>query len=207
METPTLFSYVVSHDHGTAPHPGNGNCVLSHCKFSKTPGRKNLVESVQVGDWIVGTGGSGDYTAPSDRLVYAMKVEKKLPIKELFSDTRFTRKSPGFWHKTTKGPAYGESFVVSFKEFYYFGKKAPKIPVQFLNFPSTKGGPAQSLKAGRNYKKNFSEDFIRKFVAWIQTKHKGKRGEPWFPLHQGAKSKCPPIRCWPEKRLGVRPPK
>ena len=207
MKTPKLFSYVVSHDHGTAPHPGQGNCVLSHCKFSKTPGRKNLLESVEVGDWIVGTGGSGNDTAPPDRIIYAMKVEEKLPIKQLYKDRRFKTKARDFWHGTPGKPAYGESFVVSFKEFYYFGKIAPKIPTRFLNFQSAHGGPVQSLKAGRNYKRNFNENFIRNFIVWIQKQPKGKTGEPCALHHQDAVGKCAGTRCQPKKSASRCPPR
>lgn len=54
---PTLFSYVVDHDHGFAPNPYGGYCTLVHCKFGGERGRQNIVEMAKVGDWIVGTGG------------------------------------------------------------------------------------------------------------------------------------------------------
>jgi hypothetical protein len=117
-----LFSYVVDHDFGYAPNADGGNCILSHCKFSNDGKTKNLLESVRVDEWIVGTGGSSDQTAPPDHIVFAMKVEAKLPIEALFSDSRFKVKSGGY-PKNGRKRVHGREFAVSFNEFYYFGKK------------------------------------------------------------------------------------
>ena len=52
---PRLFSYVVDHDYGYAPHPFGRYCTLAKCKYGS--GRfENVVELAEVGDWIAGTG-------------------------------------------------------------------------------------------------------------------------------------------------------
>src|SRR5689334_8979368 len=85
-----LFSYVVDHDNGYAPNPSCGYCTLSQCKFSHSGRRKNIVESAQPGDWIVGTGGS-DLTKSSGNgtIVYAMEVEENLSLPDYTRDPRF----------------------------------------------------------------------------------------------------------------------
>ena len=60
--------------------PVGGICTLAHCKFSQS-GRRNLVEMAEIGDWIVGTGGKSAYSAGHGRLIYAMRVTDKIPLR------------------------------------------------------------------------------------------------------------------------------
>jgi hypothetical protein len=70
-----LFSYVVEHDNGYAPNPYFGVCTLCGCKFE---GRRNIVQLAKEGDWVVGTGGASTKSAGHGKLLYAMRVDKKL---------------------------------------------------------------------------------------------------------------------------------
>lgn len=71
---PRLFTYTIPIDDGSAPNPFRGMCSLAICK----PGIRRTAEQ---GDWVAGLGSknapSGDL---SGRLVYAMRVEKVLPL-------------------------------------------------------------------------------------------------------------------------------
>ena len=192
MEGPVkIFSYVVDHDYGYAPNASSGACLLSHCKFSTDGRRKNVLESVRVGDWIVGTGGSSGETAKADRIVYAMMVEEKIPIAALFKDVRFkkTAEAAGYPKNRSGCRVHGKEFVVSFREFGYFGKNAIKIPRRFLNFRTT----GESLKAHRGYKTRFSKEFVRQFLSWVNQLPKGKVGEPSASNNHGDGRR--PVNC------------
>lgn len=44
--------------------------------------KRNIVEMAEVGDWIVGTGGVDlSKSARHDKLIYAMWVDEKIPLK------------------------------------------------------------------------------------------------------------------------------
>ena len=86
----TLYSYVVEHDTGYAPHAADGYCTLVCCKFSHKPGWKNIVELAKEGDWVVGTGGTGRRSAGRHhKLIYAMKVTNSMKLKDYCGDERF----------------------------------------------------------------------------------------------------------------------
>lgn len=72
--SPTLFSYVVRDDAGSAPNPFWGVCTLVICK-------PRIRRAAQVGDWLVGTGPAdspvGDIRG---KVVYAMQVTNKMPM-------------------------------------------------------------------------------------------------------------------------------
>jgi hypothetical protein len=84
-----LFSYVVEHDLGFSPNPFGGYCTLAHCKFRRSPRRRNVVELATKGDWVVGTGGASQKSSGHRTLIYAMKVTDKLTLQQYFSDERF----------------------------------------------------------------------------------------------------------------------
>src|SRR6266498_3405408 len=71
-----LFTYILRHDDGAAPNPFRGMCSLAICK----PGIRRVAKP---DDWVAGLGSknapSGDL---SGRLVYAMRVEKVLSLKD-----------------------------------------------------------------------------------------------------------------------------
>lgn len=82
---PTLFSYTIPYDDGAAPNPFNGMCSLAICK----PGIRRIAKR---GDWIAGLGSKdaprGDL---SGRLVYAMKVERVISMRD------YDRFAPEHW--------------------------------------------------------------------------------------------------------------
>lgn len=76
LQMPRLFTYTIPIDDGAAPNPFGGMCTLAICK----PGIRRVAKK---GDWIAGLGSkyapSGDLSA---RLVYAMRVEEVLSLRE-----------------------------------------------------------------------------------------------------------------------------
>src|SRR6516162_8198705 len=84
---PKLFSYVVDHDYGYAPCPFGDFCTLAKCKYGtikcKSGTRRNIVELAEEGDWIAGTGGVDlDKSAGHGKLIYAMRVDEKISLRE-----------------------------------------------------------------------------------------------------------------------------
>ena len=89
----TLFSYVVDHDLGFAPNPYLGYYTLVHFKFSEAGGRRNIVELAEVGDWILGTAGTGKQSAGHGKLIYVMRVDEKHTFDDFLADRRFRGRS------------------------------------------------------------------------------------------------------------------
>jgi hypothetical protein len=84
-----LYSYVVEHDTGKAPNPYFDFCTLCRCKYRECPeDRKNIVELVKPGDWVIGTGGAGKRSAGHGKLVYAMQVDEKLTRADYYSNSK-----------------------------------------------------------------------------------------------------------------------
>jgi hypothetical protein len=75
---PKLYSYVVDHDHGFAPNPFGGFCTLVKCKYGSK--KCNIVEMAEEEDWIAGTGGVKAESAGHGKLIYAMRVDEKIPL-------------------------------------------------------------------------------------------------------------------------------
>lgn len=181
-----LYSYVVEHDYGHAPNPYYGVCTLDHCKCRKSRhAPKNVVELVEKGDWIVGTGGANQKKgAGHENLVYAMEVNEKLTLAQYWHDSRFKDKRPaaagtygqmrGDNKKPTTAFERNRRYVLISWNYYYFGKgagkKAKKIPREFLALE----------KKGPGFKKNFAPEFIGGFINWLQRNEElGMHGEPW----------------------------
>lgn len=93
---PTLYSYCISFDAGSAPNPFWGTCTLAICK-------PVIRRTARVGDWIVGTG-SMEYGF-ANKVVYAMEVTQVLSMQEYdtFCKEHLTQKLPNF-----KGRSYKE---------------------------------------------------------------------------------------------------
>lgn len=84
-----LFSYKQTHDTGFAPNPFHGVCTLATCK-------PRIRQKKRVGDWIAGFTSrrlNGD-SVGHERLVYLMRVAKKLPFEVYHTDPRFPAKIP-----------------------------------------------------------------------------------------------------------------
>jgi len=80
-----LFIYVVDRDFGFAPNPFHGMCTLATCK-------PRLRRSAQVGDWVLGVGGSR--LKATGRCVFAMRVGRILTFNQYWRDIAFRDKRP-----------------------------------------------------------------------------------------------------------------
>jgi len=164
-----LYSYVVDHDTGRAPNPYSGVCTLCRCKYRKCPTKpRNIVELAKRGDWVVGTGGADKKkSAGHGRLVYAMRVDKKLTREQYYACPRFKAREDNEPPKDDF-ERHGQFVLISW-HFYYFGVSAIDIPKKFPNLE----------KRGPGFRSDFGPEYIRRFVEWLEKGHKpGKHGEP-----------------------------
>ena len=174
MESPRLISYVMDHDTGFAPNPFFGKCILSHCKFSAQGSRKNVIELASVGTWVVGTGGSK--LNSHEKLIFAMKVSEKLPVRSLFANREFAHRRIAFGYNRgcrQDGQNHGKWMLVS-DHFFYLGRRAVSIPPPLRSFSESES----LIKRGPGYRSKFSEEFLKKFVAWIERVPEGLSGLP-----------------------------
>lgn len=183
---PKLFSYVVEHDYGRAPCAVGRYCTLAKCKYG-SEGYKNVVELAEVGDWIAGTGGVRKaVSAGHGKLIYAMRVDEKLPLAAYCDDRRF-RNRPDTTHDL---PKRGRFALIS-RHFFYFGRNAieiSEIPSQHLDRPFEKRGPG--------FRSDFSLDFINDFAAWLErTFRVGVHGSPCGKRAASPKPECRARRC------------
>lgn len=181
-----LYSYVVARDYGFAPNPFHGVCTLATCK-------PNVRRVAEVGDWVVGTGGSK--IKLSGRLVFAMQVSEKLTYDKYWLDQRYRLKRPnlhsslklaygdniyhrdpksGLWlqepshHSLDDGspnPANIEHDTQT--EFVLIGAKFAYWGGAGPTVPATLRQPGSDLCARRGHKKNWPPQFIEKVVSWI----------------------------------------
>ncbi len=176
-----LFSYVVQHDLGFAPNPSSGICTLAKCKCGGK--RRNIVELAERGDWIAGTGGADlCLSAGHGKMIYAMKVDDKIPLREYCRGNR-GRIDAG--HEDDED----SRFALLSTLFYYFGRNAVNIsgiPKKNLDHPFEKTGPG--------FRSDFSREFIDDFVRWLRTTFKrGIHGPPCQPFNDDTEiPKCPP---------------
>jgi Nucleotide modification associated domain 2 len=89
---------VVARDYGFAPNPFHGFCTLATCK-------PQIRRTALVGDWIVGTGSSGN--ARGGHLVFAMRVTEALNFEDYWTDPRFAGKRPNLRGSTKQ--AFGDN--------------------------------------------------------------------------------------------------
>lgn len=174
-----LFSYVVDHDNGFAPNPYYGICTLAHCKWK---GKNNVVELAEVGNWIVGTGGKGKKSAGHGKLIYAMRVDEKLTLKQYWSDPRFRKKKRrknGLYQQRqgdnlSKAKHWTSRVVLISRKHFYFGDKAKQIPRRFRfhsDHPLEKKGPG--------FRSNFSKRFVTAVTGWLERNFRaGIHGKP-----------------------------
>lgn len=188
MRSHWLFSYVVDHDLGYAPNPVGGLCTLAYCKFSQS-GKRNLVEMAEEGDWVVGTGGKGRESAGNGRVIYAMRVTRKVPLRLYLSYPLYAGRADRFEDEQN---THGRFALIS-NDYFYFGRNAvevSRIPTRNLSHPFEKRGMA--------YRRDFTEAFIVDFEAWLRREYPpGIQGEPCGgrPPH------------WNRRTLGCRTPR
>jgi hypothetical protein len=190
MHQRTLYSYVVDHDLGYAPNPIGGLCTLAYCKFSQS-NKRNVVELAEEDDWIVGTGGKSHESAGHGKLIYAMRVTRKIPLAQYNSSPRYAGRGDRF---PEDRHTHGRFALIS-DDFWYFGRNAVDvslIPTRHLDHRFEKRGPA--------YRADFSELFIADFEQWIRATYPpGIHGEPCGPRPPHWNTKrvvlCRPRRC------------
>lgn len=164
---PKLFSYVVDHDLGSAPNPEGEYCTLVHCKFEGTSGRRNIVELASKGDWVIGTGGLGKDSAGHGRIIYLMRVSRKLSFKKYLSAPRFEGR------RDCKDFGEGNKFALVSKRYFYFGKNA----VAFSALP--KHLAVKLAKKGPSFRSDYPPEKLRELVRWFQKNYElGVHGDP-----------------------------
>jgi hypothetical protein len=137
----TVYSYVVDHDEGYAPNPTAPFCTLVHCKFAKGT-RRNIVESAEVGDWIVGTGGGSRRSSGAGTLIYVMQVTEKLAFEDFIADTRFA----GRIDHHRPHDRHPRRFALISTRYAYFGASAPSLRRLGID-------PARIAKRGPGHRK------------------------------------------------------
>lgn len=177
----TLFSYVIDHDHGFAPNPSGGFCTLAKCKSGTK--KRNIVELAEVGDWIAGTGGADlRKSAGHGKLIYAMRVDEKIPLAE------YCRAYEGERVDTKHDIVEDGRFALISRHFFYFGHNAidlAEIPRTHLKHNFEKRGP--------RHRSDFSEEFIGDFASWLgATFKRGVHGLPCQPLADYTAPRCAP---------------
>ena len=165
---PKMFSYVVQHDLGLAPNPEGGFCTMALCKFG-SPAHRNILELATVGDWIIGTGGASSMSAGHGKLIYAMCVDEKMALRRFKHDSRFQNRRDAV--RVKRMPRYRVALIA--KKFVYYGRNA--IPLGSI--PHPEGGHGLE-KSGPGFRRDFSVDYISKFVVWFDAQTPGRHGQP-----------------------------
>lgn len=179
---PTLFSYVVRDDAGSAPNPFWGVCTLVICK-------PRIRLKAQVGDWIVGTGSSRSPIGNiRDRVVYAMRVTDKMSMREYddWAQEELPEKIPD-WRggdrrrrlgdavydfselppRVRKGGPHGlehrehdlkGEYALLSEHFYYFGDHPEPLPDHLLGI----------IKRGPGHRSRENAPYFEPFVEWIE---------------------------------------
>ena len=177
---PRLFTYTIRIDDGAAPNPFRGLCSLAICK----PAIRRVAK---VGDWVAGLGSkrapSGD---PSRKLVYAMRVEAVLSLKEYDEKASanwphripnvgspdlserlgdciydFSSRKP-LQRPSVHGPQNIETDlsggnVLLSRQFYYFGNRAYSLPDDLLSI----------CQQTQGHKSTANAPYFGRFVAWL----------------------------------------
>lgn len=165
-----LFSYVVDHDTGYAPNPFGDYCTLAKCMYGFK--RRNIVEMAEEGHWVAGTGGTElSRSAGHGKLIYAMRVKKKISLQEYCRTNRGSRIDAE--HEIDEDGR----FALLATHFFYFGRNAVdvyEIPTKYLHHDFE--------KRGRRYRCDFSGAFIEDFASWLDaTFEVGVHGPPCKP--------------------------
>lgn len=208
-----LYSYIVAKDYGLAPNPFWDELTLNVCK-------PKIRQSAIIDDWIIGTGSknvkqkNGSTKNHSGRLVYAMKVTKKMTMadydqyckdnlkkKIAFIDRKDWRKIVGdsiydfsqgdiprlrkVLHKEKdKKRDLSGKYTLLSKHFYYFGNETIKIPNEFVDI----------IKKEQGHLINRDTLLLNNFVSWLtQNFEKNKLyGDPQlqWQIDKGLTGEC-----------------
>jgi hypothetical protein len=184
-----LYTYVIAQDSGLAPNPFWGQLTLNVCK-------PKIRVTAEKGDWVIGTGSKnvkrqdGGTVDFAGKLVYAMKVSKKLTMKEYdnYCKEQLQKKIPYLSKKDWRiivGDSiydYSESekpklrklihkekdkdtdlsgkFTLISECFFYFGDKAVAFVNEFPEF-------VKETKSARGHTIIENESLIKNFEDWI----------------------------------------
>ncbi|MGZ3617550.1 MAG: Nmad2 family putative nucleotide modification protein [Ktedonobacteraceae bacterium] len=179
---PTLYSYCIRYDIGSAPNPFWGLCTLAICK-------PNIRQSANIGDWVVGTGSAVSPVGNiSDKVVYAMRVTQKMTMEDYdrFTRSKLPRKIPlmtsidprrrsgdSIYDFSTSPPllrpsVHGEEnqktdlkggWVLLSNHYFYFGDSPVDLPEELLEI----------VKKGPGHKANFDPYDVDAFIHWIHS--------------------------------------
>lgn len=181
----TLCTYIIRIDAGLAPNPFWNWCTLAVC----TPNHQGV--KLAPGDWIAGFTAKGK----GNKLIYAMMVSELLDFDHYFHDPRFQQKKPqvngspmqrcgdnfysrgaeGAWVQhpnsfhagmTAQDTKYPTVFIAS--RFWYWGKSAVEVSVQFLPLIPQQHG----------CKKDHAPALVSAFQTWVSTFPEGKADHP-----------------------------
>ncbi|MBM4240884.1 MAG: hypothetical protein FJ150_04390 [Euryarchaeota archaeon] len=171
-----FYSYVVTSDTGFAPHPSGHYCTLACCK-------PIIRKTADVGDWVIGTGSKKN--VGQNRLIYAMRVSERLTFDMYFRDKRFHIRNDSIYYKkdgkylqkmnpfhdeeNMDNDLKSENVLIS-DYFYYFGKRAIKLPKEFRTVTHSTQG----------HKCNFDEKMVINFLQWLEDNYNmGSHGKPY----------------------------
>ena len=198
----SLFSYVVRYDSGFAPNPFHGFCTLATCK-------PRIRDSVQIGDWLLGTGSNEKKIRRGGFVVYTMCVTQILSTEEYWIDPRFTDKKPCMYHNWVMASGdniYEPIALGQWRQLNSYHSQRDGSPSEshiardtsvekilvsddFVYFggegtllpaPFREGGEFNLLHSGRNYKRVTQESVISAFEGWVRSLGvKGFKGKPW----------------------------
>ena len=180
-----LYTYKMVVDQGSAPNPFHGRCTLAICK-------PVIRRVAKPGDLVVGIGSKK--LGHPDKVIYAMQVERSLPIADYYH--AYPEKRPD-WYSGIFERQIGDAIynldnlnqpkllksvhtlkdmprdlsglnVLTSSLFYYFGHNAPDIPNHLSHLSEVKRGHRSISNLGQ----------IKEFEDWIRTHQSGIQGSP-----------------------------
>jgi len=80
-----IYSYKMPRDYGFAPNPFYGTCTLATCK-------PDIRKGATLGDWVLGFGSKKNEN--EEKLIYAMRVDKKITFDEYWHGADYQCKKP-----------------------------------------------------------------------------------------------------------------
>lgn len=179
------------YDSGFAPNPFYGICTLATCK-------PDIRKSVDIGDWVVGSGSADRKLNRGGYLVCAMRVTEALTIQDYWEDPRFARKKPNLSRSRMQACGdniyhrLGDGSWAQLPSFHSHKDGSPNprhiqrdtgvnrvlISEDFAYFGGEGPKIPEALRDsegrgvcvhGRGRKVFKDQEFIEKFISWIQS--------------------------------------
>ncbi|MBR2507668.1 MAG: hypothetical protein IKB70_12440 [Bacilli bacterium] len=82
-----IYSYKITRDFGFAPNPFYSMCTLATCK-------PKIRKFANVGDWVIGFGSAAKNSPLKNKIIYIMKVEKKISFNDYWRGEEYQCKKP-----------------------------------------------------------------------------------------------------------------